>query len=47
MYINELEVAFHVGGHAFGVACELFADVFFEGCSPPTPHFLNLGVRVP
>ncbi len=37
--IDKFEVSFHVLGHSFQVACELLADVFFEGRSFPPSHF--------
>ena len=45
--VNKIEFAFHVFGHVAYIACQFFPDIFFERCSMPLAHFLDLRVQVP
>ena len=44
MYIDKLEIAFHLRRHSLRVASELFPDILLECGSLPASHFLNLVV---
>jgi hypothetical protein len=44
MYIDTLEIAFHLRNHPLRVARELLPDILLERGSSSASHFLNLGV---
>ena len=45
MYIDKLEIAFHLRSHPLRVAIELLPDILLERGSSPASNFLNLGVQ--
>jgi hypothetical protein len=46
VYINKFEIPFHFCSHSFRVTRKLLPDVFSEGSTSPTSHFLNLCVGI-
>jgi hypothetical protein len=45
--VDEMELMFHVCGHALREDVKFLTNVFFEHGPFPSTHFLYLGVRVP